>query len=96
MFWLVLLAGGAGFLLGLGRLRASFVGLVSAALLLISIGAAPFLEWGLAVSIGFILALLGALQGGYLMGLIASGAWVVRTKASQTILKSSHIDQCRT
>lgn len=96
MFWLVLIAGGAGFLLGLWKLRAGFIALVSAVLLMICAGASPFLDWGLVLGVGFTLALLGALQGGYLAGLIASGAWAVRAKAPQTILKSSHIDQCRT
>ena len=45
-------------------------------------------------SIGFTVALVSALQAGYLAGLLASWAWM-RAKAPHTILRSSHIDQRR-
>ena len=95
MFWLILMAGGVGFLLGLWLLRVPLIGLVSAILVVICIAIAPLAQWGLALSAGFIFGLIGALQAGYLAGLMVSWAWA-RAKAPQAILRSSHIDQCRT
>lgn len=95
MLWLMLMAGGVGILLGLLMLRVHFVGLVSAALVLVSLGVAPIAQWGIALTAGFIFAMLFALQGGYLVGLLVCWAWM-RVRAPHAILRSNHIDQCRT
>ena len=95
MFWLILMAGGVGFLLGLWLVRVALIALVSVALVLVCIAVLPLAQWGLVLSAGFIFALIAVLQGGYLAGLMASWAWT-RAKAPQAILRSSHIDQCRT
>lgn len=95
MFWLMLMAGGVGIVLGLSLVQIHFITLVSAALVVAFVCIAPLAQWGLAASIGYVFALLAALQAGYLAGLVASRVWT-RVRAPQTILRSSHIDQCRT
>ena len=94
MFWLVLAAGGVGCVVGLWLLRAPSIALVSSALVLVCVGVALLAQWGLWASLGLTVALVSALQAGYLAGLLASWAWM-RAKAPQAILKSSHIDQRR-
>lgn len=95
MLWLILMAGGAGLLCGVLLLRVHIIALVSVILVLLCVLVAPLTQWGFLGSVGFILALLGSLQGAYLIGVIASSAWT-RAKAPDAILRSSHIDQCRT
>lgn len=95
MLWLMLLAGGAGLLLVTWMLRVHFIALVSVALVLVSIGVALTAQWGVVLIVAFIFGMLRALQGGYLVGLFASWAWM-RARDPQAILRSNHIDQCRT
>jgi hypothetical protein len=92
---LLLIIGAAGFVVGLGAVRVQMLALISTVLLMIWIAVSLIVQWGLAFSLGFCFALLGALQGGYLLGLMARGLWT-RAKAPQAMRKSSHTDQCRT
>ncbi len=92
MLWLILAAGGVGCLLGLWMMRIPIVALVSFALFLVTVGVAPFARCDVWSTIGLAVALIGALQAGYLVGLLAAVAWM-RTKAAHKILRSSHNDQ---
>jgi hypothetical protein len=92
---LLLIAGATGFLLGLFLLRVPIVALGSVVLVLLGAFVALLAQWGLLGSVVFIVALIGTLQGTYLIGVIVSSAWT-RAKAPNAILRSSHIDQCRT
>jgi hypothetical protein len=93
MFWLILAAGAVGCFFGLWLLRAHIIAVVSAVLVLACVGVGALAQWGLWASIGFMAALVIALQAGYLAGLLAAWAWWAR--APQTILRSSDSDQCR-
>jgi hypothetical protein len=95
MFWLMLLAGGVGIALGLALVKAHLIGLVSVVLMIICVAVVFYAQWELTTGVGFTFALLAVLQTGYLVGAIASRVWI-RVRAPQAILRSSHIDQCRT
>ena len=92
MLWLILAAGGVGCLLGLCMMRTPIVALTSFALVLVCAGFAPFAPWDVWSTLGLAVALIGTLQAGYLVGLLASVAWM-RTNAPHKILRSSHNDQ---
>ena len=91
MHWLILAAGGVGCLLGLWLMRVPFIALISSAFVLVCVGNAPYAQWGLWASIWLTVALISALQSGYLAGLLASAAWM-RANAPHNILTSSHND----
>jgi hypothetical protein len=74
MFWLVVIASGAGVLLGL-RLRAPSVLAASVAIVLASLVLMPFGQWSFVAGTMFTVALLTALQFGYLVGLVLLSAW---------------------
>lgn len=92
MLWLVLAAGGMGVLFGFWLLRVHLVVAASVALILVCIVAALLARWPALGSVAFIVAAVGALQFGYLAGVLTS---LVRTRerAPHAIWKSSHIDQ---
>ena len=92
MPWLILAAGGVGCVIGLWLVRAPFIALFSFALILVCVGNAPYAPWGLWATIWLTVALISALQAGYLAGLFAAVAWM-RDKAPHKILRSSHNDQ---
>ena len=92
MAWLILAAGGVGCLLGVWLVRVPFIALISFALVLACAGTAPYAHWGLWISIWVVVALLSALQAGYVVGLFASAAAWLRTSAPHNILTSSHSD----
>ena len=92
MLWLILAAGGTGCILGLWLMRVPIIAVISLALVIVCAGIAPFAQRGLWSTIGWAVALVGALQAGYLVGLLASVVWM-RTNAPHKILRSSHNDQ---
>jgi hypothetical protein len=95
MLWLVVAAGGVGFVLGLCLFRLPAIVAASASLFFVCIGTALFAQWELLASIGLAFVVVTILQCGYLAGLSVSWAWS-RARARHTILRSSHIDQWRT
>ena len=94
MPWLILAAGGVGCLLGLWLMRVPLIALISSALVMVCVGNAPYAQWGLWATLWLTVALISALQAGYLAGLFVSVAWM-RAKAPHKILRSSHNDQRR-
>ena len=92
MLWLFLVAGGVGCLLGLCLMWAAFIAPISFALVLVCAAVARYAQWGLWTTIWLTVALISALQAGYLAGLTVSAAWI-RAKAPHKILRSSHNDQ---
>ena len=94
MLWLILAAGGVGCLLGLWLMRVPLIALISSAFVMVCVGNAPYAQWGVWATFWLTLALISALQAGYLAGLFASVAWM-RAKAPNKILRSSPNDQRR-
>jgi hypothetical protein len=92
MIWLIAVGGGIGVLLGLFTLRAYAVAFVSVALILLSLTIVPFAQWSLLLTIAFMFGLVSALQCGYLIG-VALSLRPNASRAANTILKSSHMDQ---
>jgi hypothetical protein len=74
MLWLLAAACGFGILLGL-RLRMPALVAASMAVVLLSSVGMPLADWSPLKSITSSFVLLGALQAGYLVGLMASFAW---------------------
>ena len=94
MPWLILAAGGVGCLLGLWLMRVPFIALISSAFVMVCIVVAPYALWGLWATFWLTVALISALQAGYLVGLFVSAEWLP-AKAQHKILRSSHNDQRR-
>ena len=92
MPWLILAAGGVGCLLGLWLMRVPLIALISSAFVMVCVGNAPYAQWGVWATFWLTLALISALQAGYLAGLFVSAAWI-RAKTPHKILRSSHNDQ---
>lgn len=92
MLWLIAMAGAIGVLLGLQLFRVHLIVAVSGVLALACIAVASVAQWSLLTGFAFAFALMGALQGGYLGGVLLSGVRA-RAKAPQPIFRSSHIDQ---
>ena len=84
MLWLLAMAGGMGVVLGLW-LRVPSVIAASGALVLLCSIVMPLGDWPPLTAIAFSFALLGALQCGYLVGLIVSCAWA-RARSSPRAL----------
>jgi len=76
MLWLALMAGGSGFLLGLTLVRVQGIAVASATLILLCVGIAPLMHWSPLVATGGIVAMVVALQGGYLVGAGITAAWM--------------------
>jgi hypothetical protein len=74
MHWVFVVTIGTGILLGLW-LRVPSVLCASGAIVLACVVLTPLAEWTLLWNVVFTLALLDALQCGYLAGLILSYAW---------------------
>jgi hypothetical protein len=74
MLWLALTLGAAGVLFGFWLIRVHFIIAESVALALLCVIAAPIAQWTPLVTVGHMLALMAALQGGYLAGVILFGA----------------------
>jgi hypothetical protein len=72
MLWMFAMAGGVGLLLGGLCLRLPSVLVASVALVLLGIVLMPLAQWSLPAAGAFLFALLGALQCGYLAGLMLS------------------------
>ena len=76
MLWAIILSSAAGLLLGLLRFHVLAVVVASVLLAVMYVGASPSLQMTLLTGLAFAFALLGALQGGYLVGLlVADRAW---------------------
>jgi hypothetical protein len=74
MHWVFVITIGTGILLGLW-LRVPSVLCASGAIVLACVALTPLAQWTLLWDVVFTLALLDALQCGYLAGLILSCAW---------------------
>jgi hypothetical protein len=74
MLWMFAMAGGLGVLLGGLWLRPPSVLVASVSLVLLGIVLMPLAQWSLLTAVTFLFALLGALQCGYLAGLMLSGS----------------------
>ena len=94
MFWSILAAGGAGCIIGLLLLRVQIVALISCSLVLVCMGIGLHGPGGVGAIVFTTVALVTALQAGYLAGGLASVAWM-ETKALHKIFRSSHNDQRR-
>jgi hypothetical protein len=89
MIWLIAAGGGMGVLLGLLTVQVYVVAIASVALVLFCLAMVPFAQWSLLLTV---VLMLSALQCGYLVG-VALSLRVNASKAVNTILKSSHMDQ---
>jgi hypothetical protein len=74
MLWMFAMAGGVGLLLGGLWLRLTSVLAASISLVLLGTVLMPLAQWSLLTAVAFLFALLGALQCGYLAGLMLSGS----------------------
>ena len=74
MLWMFAMASGLGVLLGGLWLRLPSVLVASVSLVLLGIVLTPLAQWSLLTAVAFLFALLGALQCGYLAGLMLSGS----------------------
>ena len=92
MIWLIAVGGGIGVLLGLLTVQVYAVAVASVAVVLLTWAIVPFAEWSLLLTIAFMFVLVSALQCGYLVG-VALSLRANSSKAANTILKSSHMDQ---
>lgn len=80
MLWLLAMAGGMGVVLGLW-LRVPSVIAASGALVLLCGVVMPLGDWPLLTAIAVSFALVGALQCGYLIGLMLSCVWARATSS---------------
>jgi hypothetical protein len=92
MIWLIAVGGGMGVLLGLLTLQVYAIAFASVALVLLGLAIVPFAQWSLLLTVAFMFGLVSALQCGYLIG-VALSLRANASKAANTILKSSHMDQ---
>ena len=72
MLWMFAMAIGVGLLLGGLWLRLPSVLVASVSLVLLELVLMPLAQWSLLTAAAFLFALLGALQCGYLAGLMLS------------------------
>ena len=77
MLWALVLAGGTGFVVGLG-LRVPALVVASALTTLISVIVVPLAQWSLTARAAYTVALLCLLQWGYLAGATLLAFWYER------------------
>ena len=70
MLWQALAVGGLGVLFGLWLFRAHLVVASSIALALLCVVVAAAQQWSLLASMGYLLAMVGALQSGYVASIV--------------------------
>jgi hypothetical protein len=92
MIWLIAVGGGMGVLFGLLTLQVYAIAFASVGLVVLGLAIVPFAQWSLLLTVAFMFGLVSALQCGYLIG-VALSLRANASKAANTILKSSHMDQ---